>query len=638
MVDQAEIHRKAISSEIKERREAVGQLRNSFAVLLDKEQAWEDLHRLTQDEDWNVRWGAAGALGTAFPHVPEKKQAWNDLIRLAQDEHRSVRWYAAEALGTAFPHVPEKKQALQHLHRLTQDRDWSLRLGAAEALGTAFPHISDKEQAWKDLRRLSQDEDSRVRSGRASALGPAFPHIPNKKQAWQDLHRLTQDEDSDVRRRATGALGIAFPHIYDKEQACKDMIRLAQDKNRFVRSGAAKAFGPAFPHIPDKEQAWEDLHRLTQDEDRVVRMYANHSLGRASIFKVTATESEEDFRKELKNALTFFEISLKEKIWSNPSQFCLPFYRSFYTITFEKAGAEAEVQKYLAEAKSASEGSKSKEQLLEAVENLANALTEAQRLREADLDTVKRNLNTYRQYCENAADLIGAAEEETPGAARVLRRGLPIIDERIKDIIRGIQEKSRAVCKLTQDTFLEDLGVELNREGMNLLKIRDPIGLVKSVDSLQSILSKICARIPEDKRGFACETLEKAKNEPFVEDRINLLNIVLSSMQSFIGEVKTTIKIEKSTGVQIGGEGNIQQIDVTSGAPVSEHDKHKFPLREIVYGAIIDIAIHTLVIISIDHYLESSMDKIAPYLIVTFVIVLVISIFALRKLQNAKTS
>lgn len=77
---------------------------------------------------------------------------------------------------------------------------------------------------------------------------------------------------------------------------------------------------------------------------------------------------------------------------------------------------------------------------------------------------------------------------------------------------------------------------------------------------------------------------------------------------------------------------------MTSGVLASEHDKHKFALREIVYGAIIDIAIHALVIISIDHYLESSMDKIAPYLIITFVIVLVISIFALRKLPSAKIS
>ena len=563
MVGQAEIHSKAMSNEVEERKEAAEQLCNNFAVLPDKEQAWNDLIQLTRDKDGDMQWGAAKALGFAFQHIPDKGQAWNDL------------------------------------HRLARDKDSSMRLYAADALIDAFQYIPDKDQAWDDHHRLTRDEVSFVRWSATESLGSAFQHISDKNQAWNDLHRLTQDEDSDV------------------------------------RWSAAEALGSAFPHIPDKGQAWDDLIWLAQDEDRYVRMDANHSLGRASIFKTTAIESEEDFRKELKNALAFFEISLKgETLFNtNPSKFCLPFYKSFYTITFEKAESEAEVQRYIAAAKSATEGSKNKEKLLKAVENLANALTEAQRLREANLDTIKRNL-------KDAADLIGAAEEKTPGAARVLRRGLPIIDERIKGIIREVRKKSREVYKQTQGTVLEDLGVELNREGKKLLEIRDPIGLGKSVETLHFILSEMCARIPEDKRGFACATLERAKNVPIVEDQIDLINVVLGSILPSIGDIKMSIKIGKieKSGVQIGGEGNIQQIDVTSGAPIPEHDKHKFALREIVYSAIIDIAIHALVIISIDHYLESSMDKIAPYLIVTFVIVLVITIFALRKLPNAKSS
>ena len=406
-----------------------------------------------------------------------------------------------------------------------------------------------------------------------------------------------------------------------------------------MRQGVAYALGFAFQHIPEKEETWDDLHRLTNDGDSFVQVSANHSIGRASIFKATEAEREEDFREEMKNAIDFFERSSNKVTYFNPSSFCLPFYRSFYTITFEKAGAKGEVEKYLAEAKSASEGSKNKETLLEAVENLANALSEAQKV--TDFDATKSDLKAYMQYCNRAADLIGDAEERTPGAARVLRRGLPIIDDRIKKIISEIQEKSKAVCKETQDTILEDLGKELNRQGDNLsTMIRDPIGLEKNFNSLQSILSEMCAKISEDNRSFACETLEKAKNEPFIEDRINLINIVLSSILTSIGEIKMSIKIEKieKSGVQIGGAGNIQQIDAASDPPTPKPDKRKFTLREIVYGAIIDIAIHVLVIISIDHYLESSMDKIAPYLIITFMVILVITVFALHKLLNTKSS
>ena len=51
-----------------------------FLNVPDKQQAWNDLHKLTNDEDSYVRSNAASALGSAFSHVPDKQQAWNDLI------------------------------------------------------------------------------------------------------------------------------------------------------------------------------------------------------------------------------------------------------------------------------------------------------------------------------------------------------------------------------------------------------------------------------------------------------------------------------------------------------------------------------------------------------------------------------
>lgn len=71
MVDQAEIHRKAVSGDVEERRWAAGQLSDNFADLPDKELAWKDIIRLTQD-DWLVRFGVEGALDHAFQHVPQK--------------------------------------------------------------------------------------------------------------------------------------------------------------------------------------------------------------------------------------------------------------------------------------------------------------------------------------------------------------------------------------------------------------------------------------------------------------------------------------------------------------------------------------------------------------------------------------
>ena len=79
MVDQEKIHNQCLSDDPKERIHALEQLKNFFSSMPDKQQAWNDLHRLTNDEDSYVRSRAAYALGSAFSQVPDKQQAWNDL-------------------------------------------------------------------------------------------------------------------------------------------------------------------------------------------------------------------------------------------------------------------------------------------------------------------------------------------------------------------------------------------------------------------------------------------------------------------------------------------------------------------------------------------------------------------------------
>ncbi|HZY26579.1 MAG TPA: hypothetical protein VFE71_12185, partial [Bacteroidales bacterium] len=100
-------------------------------------------------------------------------------------------------------------------------------------------------------------------------------------------------------------------------------------------------------------------------------------------------ETDEDYKKELEKAIEFFETSAKEASYyfpgNNPAEFCLPFYRSFHAIIFKKHEAREEVDRYLAEAKSAIEGSENKKQLFGAVENLAEALKEVQSLGNLDL-------------------------------------------------------------------------------------------------------------------------------------------------------------------------------------------------------------------------------------------------------------
>ncbi len=533
-LNQADIHRMTESEDWKERKEAVIQIRHNFSTLPNKKQAWEDLIRMTLEGSWE----AADALYTVFPYVSDKNQAWNDLVHiLIQDkkineinvwwENRiagvpDLRWQVAYTLEGAFPYTSDKEQAWNDLHRLSKDKDVILRVGAAKALGVAILHLYDKESAWRDLHNLMHDEITDVRWYATKSLGIAFPHIPDKKEAWEDLICLQQDENISVRWCAAKSLGTAFSHMHNKEQAWEDLHNLMQNKEIDVRKYVAESIGIAFPRIPNKEQAWEDLIILALDENIYVRVYANYSLGRVSIFKATIAESEETFRKEIEKAIEFLEKSSKESISDNPASFCLPFYRTFYAVTFKKKETESEVQKYLSEAKNAVRGSECKQKLLEAVENLSNALREAQSVHEMDFNAIKCDLNAYRRYCERAADLLDETEEKAPGATKLIKKGLPIIDQRIKEIITEIQENAKALCKQTKNTQLEDLGKEVNRAGQTFPQIRDPIGLEKSFINLWTALSSICAKMPEEERGEACELLKKAGDEPYIEDKLPL--------------------------------------------------------------------------------------------------------------------
>jgi hypothetical protein len=102
LINQVEIHRKSLSSEVEERREAVEQIRINVAELPDKEQAWADLLRLTKDKDIIVKLSAASSLGHVFSDVPDKKKAWTDLLRVTKDEDRFVRFNAVLSLGVAL--------------------------------------------------------------------------------------------------------------------------------------------------------------------------------------------------------------------------------------------------------------------------------------------------------------------------------------------------------------------------------------------------------------------------------------------------------------------------------------------------------------------------------------------------------
>ncbi|AKB33047.1 phosphorylase [Methanosarcina siciliae HI350] len=507
---------------------AAGAIGTVFEYIPDKEQAWKDLHRLTSDQDRYVRQRTAEAIVTVFGYVPDKEQAWQDLHRLTSDQDRYVRQSVAEAIVTVFGYISDKEQAWQDLHRLTSDQDKYVRQSVAEAIVTVFGYLTDKEQAWKDLHRLTSDQDRYVRQRATGAIGTIFGYVPDKEQAWKDLIKLTSDQDSDVRQRATGAIGTVFGYVPDKEQAWKDLIKLTSDQDSDVRQRATGAVGTVFGYVPDKEQAWKDLIKLTSDQDKYVRVNAYHSLGRISIYKASQSGNEELYLEELKKAIEFFEKAAKEPIWDNPSEFCFPFYRSFYAIiSAKKREARDEVTEYLSEAKSAIGGSKNKKLLFEAVENLSNALKEVQNLENMDLEEKKNELEYYRKYCEQASELMKNTEETAPSATKVMRMGSQILDRKLKSLLEEIQEKAKTACRESQGTDTEEIACAVKRKVQGW-KAGSEEEIAFDAEDLLIFMKSNVPRFPENDHIF-----EKIKEIKKQKD----LNLLLRSIPDLLKEL-----------------------------------------------------------------------------------------------------
>ena len=487
----------ASSSDADQRRRAADILNDRFGQLVDKEAAWKDLHRLTEDQDGVVRWSAASALGIAFPNVPDKEVAWKDLHRLTGDQDGAVRWFAASSLEDAFPNLP------------------------------------DKEAAWKDLHRLAGAQDKEVRGRAASALGAAFPNLPDKEAAWKDLHRLAGAQDSEVRRWAALALGAAFPKVPDKEAAWKDLHRLAGDQDSEVRRWAASALGTAFPKVPDKEAAWNDLIKLIEDQEREVRCPSYHSLGRISIFR--ATEDDGGFKVHLEEAIEFFKKSSEEAKYFNPAAFCLPFYRSLHSLLFTEVPREDEVQRYLAEAKEAIEASESKEVLLEAVNNLSKALQEVRAYSVDDILLRRRDLKSYTKYCFQTAECLREARAKAPLATKIIdytlvEKSIPVLDQKIKAIFRDVEATAGALCKSTKGTDLEALGRNIYESTRGLSKVDSWIEADRRFEEIFPLLEGHCSRLPKKAQAYLKPLVESMETASLEQRFDTLKSVLLASL------------------------------------------------------------------------------------------------------------
>ncbi len=127
-----------------------------------------------------------------------------------------------------------------------------------------------------------------------------------------------------------------------------------------------------------------------------------------------------------------------------------------------------------------------------------------------------------------------------PGAAGILRRGIPIIGERIREI----QEKAEALCRATRGTGTpyEPLGMEVNKWAGELSD-RDYLRNEKNVSRIINSLGELCKLLPGGENEYPCKIVEEIREEIELEAKLSGIPIVLAYLlPSIKSEIQNAAK------------------------------------------------------------------------------------------------
>lgn len=515
----------------------------AFQYIPNKEQAWDDLHALILNEDYNISNRAAEALGLAFPYIPDKIHAWKYLVKLVKNKSSHV--YLEKYLESAFQYMPDKDEAWKDLVELSYE-DVCIQFGSVKALGTpAFQYLSDKNKAWDDLLKLTSHTQMGVAYRAAKGLGSVFLYTSNKNKAWVDLHTLVSDKNPSVRKGTAEALGIAFQYLPDKSRAFEDLHKLILDNDANTRAGAAEAMLAAFQYIPDKIKVCEDLYLLLTDKSRYVRGMTCHFLGKICIYKASQSQNEEEFIKELENSIFFFAKSVEEfdpsPVWP-PSIFCLQLYFSFYMIIqSESQQPKDKIYKCIKDTKKWIGNSREKELLYKTVENLAHASETIYKLENIDTETMKNELKYFNECLEQAEKLMEETEKTTFLATKIMRKGPPILNRKLKSLLKEIQEKAKTACRESQGTPTQEIARTVCQE-VQKWEISDPTDMEEYIKDISFSLKGKVQNHPENE--YLLYKIEVMRIETDLTKKFQLLSYI-------IGEIPT-VKVVQDEAVKRG--------------------------------------------------------------------------------------
>lgn len=447
------------------------------------------------------------------------------------------------------------------IHRLSLSEIKDDRLEAVRLLKDEFRLLPDRSAAWDDLHRLRSDEEWEVRSNTVSVIGSTISFVPEryKTTAWSDIQRLTSDTDSSVRESAAEALVSAFSSVPENSAAWSDLHSLIFNEDWRVRSSVAYAIGSAFSFVPDKSAARSDLQKLTNDEDWYVKMHANHSLGKICIYYASKAENEVDSLAIFEDAIQYYEKAANEPYGSNPATFCSHFYRSFDAVLFKKVHSKKEIEEYIAAAKKEINGSESNQKLIQAVEELAEALETAHNAHESGVDWQK-TLQNCSDICNRVDTLMDEIKDKTPDIHNLYKIAKPSFDEHIQKLIDEVKATAKIACKEARGTPTEPVVRFVNTEIQKWI-----VGNQEQMEmNLNNLIDQLKIMIPIiPKNELLISKINSMNNCTAAEDVLGILITVLPlipkmDMSEDIDYIKTNVDYIKSKVDYI--ENDIEQL------------------------------------------------------------------------------
>jgi predicted amidohydrolase len=482
-----------------------------FEPLSDKSKAWEDL------------------LPSLIPLFEECKWNGEYYRRPTSTILNAQKKWILSILTEIFNKLKDKTTGFKAFFDLDKMSPPTVRYNSLNFAFLLYPLIPENERygAWEIVLNFIKLDSHFVefKYRAITLLDSYFKLLPEKDQniAWRDIEDLLKSEDKEIVAKLIDSLGNLYPAIPQNEVILifKMAHTLVTDNNPEIRVCVAESLGKIYPILPpqNQEQISEDLTVLIQDTDSVVSASAKYSSGTINIFHATQAKTIDKFQEYLEKAIQDFQSSLGSAEFFNQARFCYPFYKAYWNITFTENCDIKDIEKNLNSARLAQGNSDTRKNLVKIIKSLVKAEKNARQNK--DLESLKRDFDTYRRYCDNAILLIKTTEKGAPMATKILSKGLPIIDKKIKKIISELQNEAKTLCKKTNGTQQEELGRETHKLAQKLSELdlsRLPIELN---DLICNIEEKICGHIPAFEQKEICYLIKNAKNESDIFQKIN---------------------------------------------------------------------------------------------------------------------